>query len=72
MASGILPESCLALGTRLLPFIMLLLIPAILTAIGGHMLNWERIFLMIPDALLGWSLIALLNLAIVFSCLVWL
>jgi CubicO group peptidase (beta-lactamase class C family) len=65
-------RSWLFLGTRLLPFVTLLLIPALLTAISGRVLNWERIFLMMPDALLGWSLITLLNLAIVFSRLVWL
>lgn len=60
-------QSWLFLGVRLLPFVTLLLIPSLLTAISGRVLNWERICLMMPDVLVGLSLIALLNLIIVFT-----
>lgn len=63
-------RSWLFLGVRLLPLVTLLLLPWLLTAISGRVLNWERICLMMPDILLGLSLVALLNLAIVFSGLV--
>ncbi|MVM31359.1 serine hydrolase [Spirosoma sp. HMF4905] len=65
-------RSWLYLLVRLLPFITFLLIPSLLIAISGRVLNWERIFLMIPDGVLGLGLIALLNLAIVVTRVVWL
>ncbi|MBD2702338.1 beta-lactamase family protein [Spirosoma sp. BT702] len=55
---------------RLLPFVTFLLIPTLLTAISGRVLNWERIFLMMPDGVIGFGLIALLNLAIAVTRLV--
>ncbi|GAB3698846.1 serine hydrolase domain-containing protein [Spirosoma flavus] len=63
-------RSWLLLLIRLIPFITFLLIPTLLTAISGRVLNWERIFLMMPDGVLGFGLIAFLNLAIVVSRLV--
>jgi hypothetical protein len=61
----------LFLGFRLLPTVIFLLIPVLLTAISGRVLNWERIYLMMPDVILGLGLIAFLNLAIVITRLAW-
>ncbi|GAB3551038.1 serine hydrolase domain-containing protein [Spirosoma fluminis] len=60
-------RSWLFLLVRLLPLITLLLLPSLLTAISGRVLNWERICLLMPDVIVGLSLIALLNLAIVIT-----
>ncbi|GAB4016400.1 serine hydrolase domain-containing protein [Spirosoma koreense] len=60
------------LGLRFLFFMLCLFIPSLLTVLSGRVLNWERIFLMMPDVLLGVGLIALLNLVIVISRVVWL
>ena len=65
-------RSWLFLLARLLPLITLLLIPSLLTAVSGRVLNWKRICLMMPDVILGLSLIALLNLVIVITLVVWL
>ena len=64
-------RSWLFLGVRLLPLLTLLFIPSLLTAVSGRVLNWERICLIMPDVILGLSLIALLNLTIVIMALRW-
>lgn len=65
-------RSWLFILVRLFPLVTLLLIPSLLTAVSGRVLNWERICLMMPDVIMGLSLIALLNLVIVITRVVWL
>ncbi|GAB3330031.1 serine hydrolase domain-containing protein [Larkinella ripae] len=65
-------RSWLLLLVRLLPLALFLLIPSLLTAISGRVLNWERIFLMMPDGVLGLGLVALVNLALVVTRVGWL
>ena len=57
-------RSWLYLVIRFLPIIIFLLIPYFITLLSGRVLNWERIFLMMPDVILGLGIIALLNLMI--------
>jgi len=54
----------LYLFLRLLPVIIFLAVPSLITAISGRVLNWERIFLMLPDIILEFGCIALLNVAV--------
>ncbi|MPR35642.1 serine hydrolase domain-containing protein [Salmonirosea aquatica] len=46
---------------RLWPLFLLLLIPFIITALSKRVLNWERIFLMMPDVILLLGALALSN-----------
>jgi CubicO group peptidase (beta-lactamase class C family) len=50
--------------TRLIPIGLLLLLPYLLTLLSGRVLNWERIFLMMPDILFFFCLFALANIAV--------
>lgn len=50
---------------RLLPLIVLLLIPTILTLISQRVLSWERIFLMAPSVIIWLGVVTLCNLMIV-------
>lgn len=52
---------------RLLPIILFILIPSLITAISGRVLNWERIFLMLPDIILELGCVALLNMAVAIT-----
>jgi CubicO group peptidase (beta-lactamase class C family) len=62
----------LRLFSRLIPFIFLLLFPCLLTLLSGRVLNWERIFLMMPDGVACFALLALVNLVVVLTQLVYL
>ncbi len=55
---------------RILPFILFLFIPLLITAISGRVLSWERIFLMLPEIMLGLGITALVNLMVVITRLV--
>ncbi len=50
---------------RLLPLVVLLLIPTLLTLIAKRVLSWERIFLMAPSVIIWLGIVALCNLMIV-------
>ncbi|QKZ13220.1 hypothetical protein [Spirosoma sp. KUDC1026] len=50
---------------RFMPFVVFLLIPYLLTVLSSHVLNWDRIFQMLPDETAGFGLLALLNLLLV-------
>jgi CubicO group peptidase (beta-lactamase class C family) len=63
-------RSWLFLFIRLLPFFAFLLIPHLFTTLSGRVLSWDRIFLMMPDGVLGLGLFAILNLAVVIYRLV--
>ncbi len=51
---------------RLLPLILLLSMSWITTMLSGRVLNWDGIFLMMSDFILGLGLIALANVLVVF------
>lgn len=55
----------LYLFIRLLPLILFLLIPFLVTAVSGRVLNWQLIFLAFPDIILGLGTIAFLHSVIV-------
>lgn len=50
---------------RLLPLILLLLVPTLLTLLSHRVLSWERIFLMAPSFIIWLGIVALCNLLIV-------
>jgi CubicO group peptidase (beta-lactamase class C family) len=50
---------------RLLPLVVLLLIPTLVTLLSHRVLSWERIFLMAPSVIIWLGVVALCNLLIV-------
>ncbi len=55
----------LGLALRLLPLLVLLSVPTLITALSGRVLNWQRIFWMMPSVCMWLVFIALFNLGIV-------
>jgi len=60
-------RSWVYLAGRLLPILFFVMIPALLTLLSGRVLNWARIFLMMPDLIVVLALIGLLQLAILIT-----
>ncbi|WP_171037831.1 serine hydrolase domain-containing protein [Dyadobacter luticola] len=60
-------KSRLLLFSRLVPMLILVLLPVLVTMLSGRVLSWRRIYLMAPDFLTLFSIVALLNLVLVFS-----
>lgn len=52
---------------RLLPLVLLLLTPTLLTLLSHRVLSWERIFLMAPSVIIWLGIVAFCNLMIVVS-----
>lgn len=55
---------------RLTPLIVFLLIPKLLTVMSGRVLNWPRIFLMLPDVITVCLIVSLMHAIIVMARLV--
>lgn len=58
-------KSITMLLVRVLPFLLLIFVPALITLMSGRVLSWHRVFLMFPDLIVGLGIIALLNLWVV-------
>lgn len=65
-------RSCLYMILRLMPLLLLVFVPRIITLLSGRVLNWSRIFLMFPDIIIGFGLIGLINLIVVLSRFIYL
>ncbi|GAB3515743.1 serine hydrolase domain-containing protein [Emticicia fontis] len=52
---------------RLLPLVLLILAPTLLTLISHRVLSWERIFLMAPSVIIWLGIVAFCNLMVVIS-----
>jgi hypothetical protein len=57
---------------RLLPVVLLLLIPTLITVLSGRVLSWQRIILMFADVVLVLGLSAALNTLVVIGRLMFL
>ena len=60
-------KSLVNFSMRLIPLLIVISIPLIITALSGRVLNTYRIFLMAPDIIIGLALYALLQLIIIFT-----
>jgi len=58
-------KSLLNFIVRLIPLLIVISIPSILTALSGRVLSSYRIFLMAPDIIAGLAIYALLQLVII-------
>ena len=53
------------MALRLLPLIIFLFIPQLITLISGRVLNWERVFWMMPGVVIWLGIVAIFNIIIV-------